>query len=147
MFVTETYVITKSYWTPCGLVTPYSIIKLCLIWSRQKLVTCLLPSHYLNQCWLIVNWNLMNKLKSWRHYQMETFSVLLAICVGNSPGIGEFPAQRLVTRNLDDFFDLHLNKWLSKQGWGWWFEMPSHQLWRHCNGNSNQNTKILIPQN
>ena len=26
-----------------------------------------------------------------------------------------------------------LNKRLSKQSWGWWFEMPSHSLWRHCN--------------
>ena len=25
------------------------------------------------------------------------------------------------------------NKLLSKQPWGWWFEMPSHPLWRHCN--------------
>ena len=27
-----------------------------------------------------------------------------------------------------------LNKQLSKQSWGWWFEMPSRSLWRHCNG-------------
>ena len=26
-----------------------------------------------------------------------------------------------------------LNKRLSKQSWGWWFEMPSRPLWRHCN--------------
>ena len=26
-----------------------------------------------------------------------------------------------------------LNKQLSKQSWGWWFEMPSRSLWRHCN--------------
>ena len=44
---------------------------------------------------------------------METFSVLLAICVGNSPVTGEFPAQRPVTRNFDVFFDLRLNKRLS----------------------------------
>ena len=46
---------------------------------------------------------------------MEAFSVLLAICGGNSPVPGEFPAQRLVTRSFDVFFDLRLNKWLSKQ--------------------------------
>ena len=28
---------------------------------------------------------------SWWHHQMETFSALLAICVGNSPVPGEFP--------------------------------------------------------
>ena len=68
----------------------------------------------------------------WRH-QMETFSVLLAICAGNSPVPGEFPAQRPVTRSFDVVFDLRLNKRLSKQSWGWWFETLSGSLWRHCN--------------
>ena len=49
----------------------------------------------------------------WRH-QMETFSASLAICAGNSPATGEFPAQRPVTRGFDDFFDLRPNKRLSK---------------------------------
>ena len=43
----------------------------------------------------------------WRH-QMETFSALLAICAGDSPVPGEFPAQRLVMRSFDVFFDLQL---------------------------------------
>ena len=45
----------------------------------------------------------------------------------------EFPAQRPVTRGFDVFFDLRPDKRLSKQSWGWWFETPSHSLWRHCN--------------
>ena len=32
------------------------------------------------------------------------------------------------------FFYLRLNKRLSKQSLGWWFETLSHPLWRHCNG-------------
>ena len=44
---------------------------------------------------------------------METFSALLAICAGNSPVPGEFPAQRPVKRGFDVFFDLRLNKRLS----------------------------------
>ena len=64
---------------------------------------------------------------------METFSALLALCAGNSPVPGEFPAQRPVTRSFDVFFDLRLNKRLSKQSWGWWFKTPSRPLWRHCN--------------
>ena len=67
---------------------------------------------------------------------METFSALLAICAGNSPVPGEFPTQRPVTRSFDVFFDLHLNKRLSKQSWGWWFEMLSHPLWRHRDENN-----------
>ena len=51
---------------------------------------------------------------------------------GDSPVTGEFPAQRPVTRSFDVFFDLRLNKRLSKQSWGWWFETPSRSLWRHC---------------
>ena len=46
---------------------------------------------------------------------METFSALLAICAGNSPVTGEFPAQRPVMRSFDVYFDLCLNKRLIKQ--------------------------------
>ena len=70
---------------------------------------------------------------SWWRHQMETFSALLAVCAGNSPVPGEFPSQRPVTRSFDVFFDLRLNKWLSKQSWGWWFETLSSPLWCHCN--------------
>ena len=48
------------------------------------------------------------------------------------PVTGEFPAQRLVTRSFDVFFDMHLNKRFSKQSWDWWCETPSRPLWRHC---------------
>ena len=68
-----------------------------------------------------------------RRHQMETFSALLVLCAGNSPVIGEFPAQRPVTWSFDIFFDLRLNKRLRKQSWGWWFETPSYSLWHHCN--------------
>ena len=64
---------------------------------------------------------------------METFSALLAICAGNSPVPDEFPSQRPVARSFDVFFDLRLNKRLSKQSWGWWFETLPCPLWRHCN--------------
>ena len=47
---------------------------------------------------------------------METFSVLLDICVGNSLVPGEFPAQRPVTWSFDVFFDLRLNKgWINNR--------------------------------
>ena len=59
---------------------------------------------------------------------------------GEFTGPGEFPTQRPVTQSFDVFFDLRLNKRLSKQPWGWWFETPSWSLWRQCNvvwGSSN----------
>ena len=45
---------------------------------------------------------------------MEAFSTLLAFCAGNSPVTGEFPTQKPVTRSFDVFFDMHLNKRLTK---------------------------------
>ena len=45
---------------------------------------------------------------------MESFSALLAICAGNSPITGEFPAQKPATWSFGVFFDLRLNKRLSK---------------------------------
>ena len=50
----------------------------------------------------------------WRH-QMKTFSALLALCAGNSPVTGEFPAQGPVTQIFDILFDLRLNTRLSVQ--------------------------------
>ena len=81
---------------------------------------------------LIISWT-SHFLNSWWHHQMEAFSALLVLYAGNSPVPSEIPAQRPVTRSFDVFFDLCLNKRLSKQLWGWWFEMPSCPLWRHCN--------------
>ena len=73
--------------------------------------------------------------KAWWRHQMETFFALLALCEGYSPVTDKFTSQRPVRRSFDVFFDLRLNKRLSKQSWGWWFETPSRSLWRHCNGN------------
>ena len=50
------------------------------------------------------------------------------LCAGNSTVTGEFSSQRPVTRSFDVFFDLRLNKRLSKQSRRRWFETPSHSL-------------------
>ena len=75
---------------------------------------------------------------------METFSALLALCAGNSPVIGEFPAQRPVTRSFDIFFDLRLDKRLSKQSRGWWFETLPRPLWHHSNDFGRLSRNLLI---
>ena len=67
----------------------------------------------------------------WRRHERETFSASLALCEGNSPVTDEFPLQRPVTRSFEVFFDLRLNKRLSKQSIRWWFETPSCPLWCH----------------
>ena len=75
--------------------------------------------------------NINDDVIKWEHFPRYW---LLALCVRNSTVTGEFPSQRPVTRSFDVFFDLHLNKRMSKQSWGWWFETPSRSFWRHCNG-------------
>ena len=92
--------------------TLYVVCKLVVIFSRPLSVNLMMTRH-----------------------QMETCSSLLVICVGNSPGSGEFPAQSPVTRSFDVSFDRCLNKRLRKHSWGWWFETLSRPLWRHCNVN------------
>ena len=60
------------------------------------------------------------------------FRVTGILC-GEFTGPDEFPTQRPVTPSFDVFFDLRLNKRLSKQPRGWWFETQSWSLWRHRN--------------
>ena len=80
-----------------------------------------------------VSWRYMalrrNEL-TWRRNQMET---------------GEFHSQRTVTRSFDVFFDLRLNKRLSKQLRPRRFETPSLSLWRHCNGIRSHEKNINSP--
>ena len=66
----------------------------------------------------------------WLEYHMMTssneniFRVTGHLC-------GEFTAQGQWRGPLMLSFDLRLNKPLSKQSWGWWFETPLRPLWRH----------------
>ena len=53
--------------------------------------------------------------------------------------------QRSVTRSFDVCFELRLNKQLSKQSWGWWFETTSRSLWRHCNGHFTLDELVRLP--
>ena len=125
------FVRSKSLWTLCY--GKYFLILLALCEGNAKrghadlwyFLSC--ESQHANEPTAdstLVTW--------WRH-QMETLSALLAICAGNSPAPSEFPAQRPVTRGFDVFFDLHPNKRLRKQRWGWWFEMPPCPSRRHRN--------------
>ena len=52
------------------------------------------------------------------------------------------PRTRASDAELWCFFDLRLNRRLSKQSWGWWFETQSGSLWRHC---SDYKSTILSP--
>ena len=107
--------------------------------------------------WLRAMWYMVyevtdNIIRSWWRHQMETFSALLVICAGNSPVTGEFHAHKGQWRGALMFSLIcALNKRLSKQSRGWWFETPSCSLWRHCNASSKDmhahDTECLIDPN
>ena len=85
--------------------------------------------------------------KVWdRKVRICAVSLMMTSSNGNifrvtGPLCGEFTGprwiphtKRPVTRSFDVYFDLHPNKRLGKQSWGWWFETLSWSLWRHRNG-------------
>ena len=72
----------------------------------------------------------------WRH-QMKIFSALLALLSVEFTGDRWIPLTKPSdARSFDAFFNLHLNKQLSKQSKRRWFETPSRSLWCHCNDNA-----------
>ena len=92
---------------------------------KTKTSWSLCPSNFGEQlCWLYLS----RDMAAWWRYRMETFSELLALCAGKSPHKGRWRGALMF------FSALCLNKRLSKQSWGWWFETPSHPLWRHSDG-------------
>ena len=100
-------------------------IKISIAWCKRDVTPLLMHWSYVS--FVLSHWYDLCSFPLWccvqycisRLHMMTssngTFSTLLAICAGNSPVIGEFPTQRPVTRSFDVFFDLRLNKRLSKQ--------------------------------
>ena len=73
---------------------------------------------------------------SWHHMMTSSngniFRVTGHLC-GEITGHRWIPPTKASDAELWCFLCLRLNKWLSKQSWGWWYETPSHPLWRHGN--------------
>ena len=87
-------------------------------------------------CFWINGWENNRKAGDLRRYRAHYDVIVMMMTSSNrnsSAVTGEFPSQRPMTRSFDVFFNLLLDKRLSKQSWGWWFETPSRSLWRHCN--------------
>ena len=61
--------------THLPLVPHICISELCQHWFRLWLVAYSAPNHYLNQCWVIVNWTLRNKLQWNFNYQNTKFFI------------------------------------------------------------------------
>ena len=96
-----------------------SILNPVMAWCRN---------HYMTECWNTVSWTLKNKLLRYVNENTITF-------------IHENAFEIQWRGAFNVFFDLRLNKRLSKQSRGLWFETPSRSLWRHYNVqvHSNQN--------
>ena len=130
-----------SKWAPClphepcyqgnYAITPHRILCKTSLYLCCKLFILARMDAYVG---FLRNENMMEAIVSlagaWWCHQMETFPALLAICAGNSPVSGGFPAQMPVTLSFDICFDLRLNKR---------FGTPSCPLRRHCNGLRRQN--------
>ena len=119
-----------------ALVIVVTVIRDCILNDRNQEFNTLklwIPGGKKSIFTVVIQWISDFCQFAWWRHQMETFSALLALCAGNSPVTSEFPSQRPLTRSFDVFFHLSMNKRLSKQLWGWWFEMASHSLWRHRN--------------
>ena len=81
--------------------------------------------------WILVIWGRQGP----GHQQTmmtSIFPVVQPLFEGNPPVTGGFPSQRPVARSFDVFFDLRLNKRLSKPSNRQWFETQSRCLWCHC---------------
>ena len=107
----------------------------CLIELGEFPICVFVPSHFAGRDYIPhhVNDDVTNMFSMMTSSNGNIFRITGPLC-GEFTGPGEFPTQRPVTRSFDVFFDLRLNKRLSKQPWGWWFEPPSWSLWRHRNG-------------
>ena len=113
-------------------------------WLENKYVDPLTPRYSVGIG--ICGYNLQSTMKAFntlrlrqngRHFPDDIFkyiwncmSLFLRVKL---TGTGELPSQRPVTRSFDVFFDLRLNKRLSKHSWRRWFETPSCSLRCHCN--------------
>ena len=127
-----------------GLITGVTKTKNTCVWAHQVRHHALrwrhnehdsVSNHQPHDC-------LLNRL--FRRSSEKTSKLrVTGLCAGNSPGTGEFSAQ--MASNAENVsiwwrhhgrgisINLRLNKRLSKQSWGWWFETPSRSLWRHSN--------------
>ena len=88
------------------------LMSIAEFWTRELIGAEQATRFYMKRWWssLATPYDVLSPRWSWWRHQKETVSALLAFCVGISPGTGEFPAQRPVTRSLDVFFDLRHEK-------------------------------------
>ena len=99
----------------------------CLLWRIYRpawLFLKLIDTHE-----TIVN---ATRILSWWRHQTETFPRYWPFVRGIHRSPVNFLQKGQWRGALMFSLICALNKRLSKQWWGWWFETPSCPLWRHC---------------
>ena len=87
---------------------------------------------------MITNWH--DDVIKWKHFpHYWSFVREIHRSPVNSPRKGQWRGALMFS------LICALNKRLSKQSWGWWFETPSRSLWRHCNDLADGNLILLVP--
>ena len=127
-------------WT-LGRVLFQSFLTVITIWYVQLKCVLRVDTMILFSAFLWLYYQLI--YDAWWRHQMETFSAILATARGINRSPVNFPHKGQWHGAFDVFCDLRLNKRLSKQSWGWWFETPSSPLWRHSNGYLVMNLKKI----
>ena len=118
--------------TALVIVTPSVYIWTCIIRDFDiNIYIYRNPQFYSNTHFAKCIWseNSHDGVIKWKH-----FPITGHLC-GEFTGPGDFAHKGQRRGAFDVLFDLRLNKRLSKQSWGWWFETQSRPLWRHCNSN------------
>ena len=113
----------KTAWKQMRKIS-YFMILCCVI--RNVMVFWKLICHYTRDPNDITGWNMMKSSNG------NIFRVTGHLC-GEFTGPRWIPHAKPVTRSFGVFFDLLLNKRLSKQWWGWWFETLSRPLCHYRN--------------
>ena len=86
----------------------------CFLWQVSRAILC----------------NIISEYKYTANTMMTSSNGSIFLVTGHL--CGKFTGPRWIS-SFDVFFDLRLNKRLSKQPWGWWFETLAWSLWRHRN--------------
>ena len=95
-------------------------IYFCLIWGKIYIYRSTNLFHYFQPTWSMEAFEKPSRhddVTKWKHFPRYW------------PFVG-------IHRSFDVFYDLRLNKRLTKQWRGRWFETPSRPLWRHWNKNT-----------
>ena len=100
-----------THWSYCSLSLGH--------WCEVHIVHQI--SRHLFGCWMS-KFAVHDDVIKWKHF------CVTGLLSGEFTGHRWTPLTKARDAEFGVFSDLRLNKWFSKQSWGWWFETPSRSL-------------------